>query len=58
MKISSWVEVINLQKLLGYIEWRKFAGVIEKAKESCKNVGVDINNHFVGADKTIDMPKA
>jgi len=43
---------------LGYIEWRKFAGVIEKAKESCKNVGVDINNHFVGADKTIDMPKA
>lgn len=47
----------DLQKLLGYVEWRKFAGVIEKAKEACKNVGVNINDHFVGADKTIDMPK-
>jgi DNA-damage-inducible protein D len=47
----------DLQNLLGYIEWRKFAGVIEKAKDSCKNTGFEINDHFVGSAKTIDMPK-
>lgn len=47
----------DLQKLLGYVEWRKFLGVIKKAKESCKNTKNAINDHFVGADKTIAMPK-
>jgi len=47
----------DLQILLGYVEWRKFAGVIEKAKESCQNSGFDVNDHFVEAAKTIDMPK-
>lgn len=47
----------DLQKLLGYIEWRKFQGVIEKAKEACKNSNNDIEDHFVGAAKTIAMPK-
>ena len=27
----------DLQSLLGYVEWRKFQGVIERAKESCIN---------------------
>lgn len=47
----------DLQKLLGYIEWRKFQGVIEKAKDACKNSNNDIEDHFVGAAKTIVMPK-
>ncbi len=47
----------DLQQLLGYVEWRKFLGVIEKAKESCKKSGNEIRNHFVGAAKTIAMPK-
>lgn len=47
----------ELQILLGYIEWRKFQGVIEKAKEACKNSGHEVNDHFVGAAKTISMPK-
>lgn len=47
----------DLQQLLGYVEWRKFLGVIEKAKESCKNSSNEIPDHFVGSDKTIDMPK-
>ncbi|MCK5107285.1 MAG: DNA damage-inducible protein D [Nanoarchaeota archaeon] len=46
----------DLQKLLGYVEWRKFAGVIEKAKISCQNSSFDILDHFVGAAKTIAMP--
>ena len=47
----------DLQKLLGYIEWRKFKGVIDKAMIACKNAGFDVCNHFVGAAKTISMPK-
>lgn len=47
----------DLQILLGYIEWRKFLGVIDKAKDSCKNSGYDISDHFVGVAKTISMPK-
>ncbi len=47
----------DLQKLLGYIEWRKFLGVIEKAKKACKNSKNQVNDHFVGAAKTIAMPK-
>lgn len=47
----------DLQKLLGYTEWRKFVGVIDKAKEACKRSNFSISDHFVGADKTISMPK-
>ncbi|MFH0752302.1 MAG: DNA damage-inducible protein D [archaeon] len=47
----------DLQLLLGYVEWRKFLGAIERAKESCKNAGQVITDHFVGAAKTIGMPK-
>ncbi|MBU0758155.1 MAG: DNA damage-inducible protein D [Nanoarchaeota archaeon] len=47
----------DLKGLLGYVEWRKFAGVIDKAKEACMNAGFDIKDHFVAAAKTIPMPK-
>ena len=47
----------DLQKLLGYVEWRKFIGVIEKAKITCKTSNIEVLDHFVGADKTIVMPK-
>ncbi len=43
----------DLQLLLDYSEWRKFQGVIEKAKDSCKNAGFDITDHFVGAAKMV-----
>ena len=45
----------DLQALLGYVEWRKFQGVIEKAKEACKNSGNDILDHFVGSDKMVQL---
>lgn len=45
----------DLQILLGYVEWRKFQGVIEKAKESCKNTGFEVFNHFVDADKMVQL---
>ena len=47
----------ELQKVLDYKEWRKFEGVIEKAKQACENSRVSALEHFVGADKTIKMPK-
>ena len=43
----------DLQKLLGYIEWRKFQGVIVKAKDACSNSGNDVNDHFVDAAKMV-----
>src|SRR3989338_2012661 len=43
----------DLQKLLGYIEWRKFLGVIEKAKEACQNSNNNIADHFVGAARMV-----
>ena len=34
-------------------EWRKFKGVIEKAKVACVYSKNDIDDHFVGADKMV-----
>jgi len=47
----------DLQKLLGYKEWRNFEKVINKAKESCKNSKQQPSDHFVDVNKTIKMPK-
>ncbi len=48
----------DLQKLLGYTEWRNFLNAVEKAKESCKNSQIEVNYHFVDVNKTIPMPKS
>lgn len=45
----------DLQKLLGYVEWRKFINVIEKAKDSCNTAGFEIKDHFVEADKKVSL---
>lgn len=47
----------ELQKLLGYSKWENFEKVILKAKESCKNAGENIPDHFPDIRKTIAMPK-
>ena len=41
----------ELQKVLDYSEWRKFEGVIKKAKKSCENSDITASEHFVGTDK-------
>lgn len=46
----------ELQKLLGYKEWRKFENTIHKAEEACKNSAERVTAHFVGVDKTSPMP--
>jgi len=47
----------DLQKVLGYSEWRNFNNVVEKAKISSKTAKIDPSYHFVNINKTIDMPK-
>ncbi len=41
----------DLQKLLGYEEWRNFNSVINKAKIACKTSKHNISAHFVDANK-------
>jgi DNA-damage-inducible protein D len=45
----------DLQNLLGYVEWRKFLGVINKAKIACKTSNISVSDHFVGADKKVTL---
>lgn len=52
---SEYWSARELMPLLGYKEWRKFEGVIEKAKETCKNSGNPVKDHFGGADKMIKI---
>jgi len=41
----------ELQLVLNYKEWRKFEGVITKAKKACQNSKIEVNEQFVGTDK-------
>ena len=45
----------ELQVVLDYKEWRKFKNVIDKAKEACRNTGISEVDHFVGADKMVEI---
>lgn len=46
-----------MQLVLDYKEWRKFENTIKKAIDACENSSIGAFDHFVGADKTIQMPK-
>ncbi|MDE3181867.1 MAG: DNA damage-inducible protein D [Bacteroidota bacterium] len=47
----------EMQPLLGYSKWENFENVIKKAKQSCRNAGEEVSNHFPDVRKTIPMPK-
>ena len=45
----------ELQHLLGYAEWRNFAKVITKAKIASEATGNQVADHFVDANKKVDI---
>ncbi len=47
----------ELAPVMGYVQWRNFQSIIEKARESAINAGEDATNHFADVSKTIPMPK-
>ena len=45
----------DLQPLLGYDQWRRFADAIKRAQEACKESGNEPHYHFAGAGKMITI---
>ena len=45
----------ELQIALEYKEWRKFFGVISKAKTACNNSNAKAYDHFVQVDKMVEI---
>jgi DNA-damage-inducible protein D len=45
----------DLQKLLGYDEWRNFLNVVQKSKGSCVSSGNTVADHFVDANKMVTL---
>ena len=45
----------ELQKLLGYSLWQNFTNVINKAKDSCMNVGQSLSDHFIDVNKKVEL---
>ncbi len=47
----------DLAKVLEYSKWSNFVNVINKAKISCKQSGINNSDHFADVGKTINLPK-
>ena len=45
----------ELQFVLDYKEWRKFEGVIQKAKKACENSDINSLDHFGQTDKMVPI---
>lgn len=47
----------DLQERLGYARWENFVIAIGRAMEACKTLGINIDDHFRGVTKMIDLAK-
>ena len=46
----------ELQRVLEYTQWRRFADAIERAKLACSNSGYSASEHFADVGKSSPMP--
>ena len=47
----------DLMGPLGYARWENFTTAIRRAIESCQSTGYEVNDHFRGVKKMIDIGK-
>lgn len=45
----------ELQKILGYAQWRNFKNVVDKAQKSCEQAGEETKNHFAEFSKMVEI---
>jgi DNA-damage-inducible protein D len=47
----------ELQEVLGYVRWENYIGAIGRAMESCKTLGINVDDHFREVTKMIALAK-
>ena len=45
----------DFARVLGYVNYRHFQAVIEKARTACFNSGQRVEDHFVGIDQMVEI---
>ena len=45
----------ELHKLLGYVQWRNFLAIVDKAKSACQNAGMAVDDHFADVSKMVSL---
>jgi DNA-damage-inducible protein D len=46
----------ELAPVLEYTEWRNFSKVVDRAMLACRNSGVNVVDHFVEVNKSVEIP--
>lgn len=52
---SEWWSARDLMPLMGYDQWRRFAGAVERARVSAEAQGQIVENHFAASGKMVKI---